>query len=58
MINRQQDEPSKRLEEFMWQVNQAKKDPEVLKNASPEIQEAVKNQNNFAANRKKYLGGM
>lgn len=56
MINRQNDEPTRRLEEFMWQVNQAKKDPEVLKNASPEIQEAVKNQNNFAANRKKYLG--
>jgi len=56
VINRQNDEPTRRLEEFMWQVNQAKKDPEVLKNASPEIQEAVKNQNNFAANRKKYLG--
>lgn len=56
MINRQQDEPSKRLEEFMWQVHKAKNDPEILKNSSPEIQEAVKNQNNFAANRKKYLG--
>lgn len=56
MINRQNDEPTRRLEEFMWQVHLAKKDPEVLKNASPEIQEAVKNQNNFSANRKKYLG--
>lgn len=56
MINRQQDPRSKREEEFMWQVHLAKGDPETLKNASPEIQEAVKNQNNFAANRKKYLG--
>lgn len=56
MINRHQDEESKRFEEFMSQVNAAKRDPEVLKVSSPEIQEAVKNQNNFSANRKKYLG--
>lgn len=56
MINRQQDPRSKREEEFNWAVLQAKKDPEILKNSTPEVQEAVKNQNNFSANRKKYLG--
>ncbi len=58
MINRQQDEPSKRLEEFMWQVHLAKRDPEVLKNSSAEVQDAVKKQQSFSENRKKYLGGM
>ena len=56
MINRQQDPRSKREEEFMWQVHLAKNDPEKLKDAPPEIQEAVKQQQSFSENRKKYLG--
>lgn len=58
MINRQQDPQSKRHEEFMWQVHLAKSDPEVLKGSSPEVQDAVKKQQSFSENRKKYLGGM
>jgi len=56
VINRQQDPRSKREEEFLWQVHLAKGNPDILKNSSAEVQEAVKNQNNFSANRKKYLG--
>lgn len=58
MINRQQDAQSKRQEEFDFQVHMAKKSPEALKNATPEVIEAVKNQAAFSERRKKYLGGM
>lgn len=56
MINRQQDPQSKRQEEFLWQVHLAKQDPDLLKNSSQEVQDAVKNQASFSENRKKYLG--
>lgn len=57
MINRQQDAQSKRDEEFMWEVHLARKSPESLASARPEVQEAAKNQAAFAERRKKYLGG-
>jgi hypothetical protein len=57
MINRQQDAQSKRDEEFMWAMHLAKQSPEAMNSASPEIQEAVKNQAAFSERRKKYLGG-
>ena len=57
MINRQQDAQSKRDEEFMWQVHLARKSPEAMEKASPEVQEAAKNQAAFSERRKKYLGG-
>lgn len=56
MINRQQDAQSKRDEEFQWQVHLAKRNPETLQKATPEVIEAVKNQSKFSENRKKYLG--
>lgn len=58
MINRQQDEQSKRREEFDWQVHLARKSPDAMSKASPEVQEAAKNQAAFSERRKKYLGGM
>jgi hypothetical protein len=57
MINRQQDAQSKRDEEFMWEVHLARKSPESLASARPEVQEAAKNQAAFSERRKKYLGG-
>jgi len=52
--NRQQTPESKRQEEFDFQVQQARKDPEIMANAAPEIVEAAKNQASFSEQRKKY----
>lgn len=57
MINRQQDPRSKREEEFMWQVHLARRSPEGMSSATPEVQEAARNQAAFSERRKKYLGG-
>ena len=56
-VNRQQDPRSKRQEEFDFQVQQARRSPEGMANASQEVQEAAKNQAAFSERRKKYLGG-
>jgi hypothetical protein len=58
MINRQQDPQSKRHEEFMAQVQSARSSDDNMANATPEVQEAAKNQAAFSERRKKYLGGM
>lgn len=57
MINRQQDPRSKREEEFLWQVHIARGSEDAMKSATPEVQEAAKNQMAFSERRKKYLGG-
>lgn len=54
MINRHQDDRSKREEEFNANVQAVRQNPDAVKNASPEVLEAAKNQANFSANRKKY----
>lgn len=54
MINRHQDSQSKRDEEFNFQVQQARSNPELLKSASPEVKEAADNQSKFSERRKKY----
>jgi hypothetical protein len=58
MINRHQDPASKREEEFQFQVQQARKTPEAMESATPEVKEAATRQANFSEQRKKYLGGM
>ena len=40
MINRHQDPASKREEEFQFQVQQARKTPEAMESATPEVKEA------------------
>jgi len=57
MINRNQDPSSKRTEEFLAQVQAARSSTENMAAASPEVQEAAKNQEAFSERRKKYLGG-
>ena len=54
MINRHQDAQSKRDEEFQFQVQQARSNPDLLKSASPEVKEAADNQSKFSERRKKY----
>jgi hypothetical protein len=54
VINRQQDPNSKRQEEFAFQIQQARKSPEAMEKASPEVKEAAKNQASFSEQRKKY----
>lgn len=57
-VNRQQDPRSKRQEEFDYQVHLARGSEEAMAKATPEVQEAAKNQAAFSERRKKYLGGM
>lgn len=57
MINRHQDSNSKRHEEFMSNVQAARSSTENMAAASPEVQEAAKNQAAFSERRKKHLGG-
>jgi methylthioribose-1-phosphate isomerase len=57
VINRHQDSNSKRLEEFIANIQDARSSSENLANATPEIQEAAKNQAAFSERRKKHLGG-
>lgn len=56
-INRQQDPQSKRQEEFEYQVHLARGSEEAMRSATPEVQEAARNQAAFSERRKKYLGG-
>lgn len=56
-VNRQQDPLSKRQEEFDYQVHLARNSEEAMTNATPEVQEAAKNQAAFAERRQKYLQG-
>jgi hypothetical protein len=56
-VNRQQDPRSKRQEEFDYQVHLARRSDEAMNSATPEVQEAARNQAAFSERRKKYLGG-
>lgn len=40
----------------MWQVHLARQSSEAMGKATPEVQEAAKNQAAFSERRKKYLG--
>ena len=47
-VNRQQDPRSKRQEEFDYQVHLARGSEEAMAKATPEVQEAAKNQAAFS----------
>jgi hypothetical protein len=53
-VNRQQTPESKRREEFDFQVQQARQNPEAMSQATPEVVEAAKQQASFSEQRKKY----
>jgi len=53
-VNRQQDDESRRQEAFAWEILKARRSPEAMEKASPEVQEAAKNQASFSEQRKKY----